>query len=112
MGIKDTLKKHMDKDVLAASMARLKVTVETTFNPNHRHDEAHEQEQDRMRQEICESHRYKSFANIRPNNSVKWYSDGHDYFWALSEMLENAKEVIYVSSAELTLTDIQSNSCI
>lgn len=98
MGIKDTLKKHMDKDVMAASMARLKVTVETTFNPNHRHDEAHEQEQDRMRQEICDSHRYKSFANIRPNNSVKWYSDGHDYFWALSEMLENAKEVIYVSA--------------
>ncbi|MCO5588220.1 hypothetical protein L7F22_042175 [Adiantum nelumboides] len=96
MGLKDTLKKHMDPEVMAASMGRLKVTIETTLNPNHRHDEAHEKEQDRIRQEICDSHRYRSFANIRNKNSVKWYSDGHDYFWALSEILENAKECIYI----------------
>lgn len=74
----------------------MKVAVETTYNPNHRHDEKHEQEVDRIRQEICDSHRFRSFANVRSNNAAKWYSDGHDYFWALSEIIENAKECIYV----------------
>lgn len=27
---------------------------------------------------------------------IKWYVDGRDYFWAVSEALENAKEVIYI----------------
>lgn len=94
---KDTLKKHMDPKVMAASMQRLGVSIETTLNPNHRHDEKWEKEQDRIREEICNSHRYRSFANVREGNAVKWYSDGHDYFWALSEILESAKECIYVS---------------
>jgi phosphatidylserine/phosphatidylglycerophosphate/cardiolipin synthase-like enzyme len=98
MGIKNTLKKHMDPHVMSASLQRLAVSVETQINPNHRHDEKWEQEQDRIRQEICDSHRYSSFANVRSNNAVKWYSDGHDYFWALSEILESAEECIYVST--------------
>lgn len=96
MGLGDTLKKHMDPHVLAASMQRMKVSVETTLNPNHRHDEAHEKEEDAMREAICESHRFRSFANIRTNNAAKWYSDGHDYFWALSEILDGAKECVYI----------------
>ncbi|PWN86991.1 phospholipase D/nuclease [Acaromyces ingoldii] len=77
-------------------MKRMKVSVETTLNPNHRHDEAHEKEQDAMRQAICDSHRFRSFANIRSGNAAKWYSDGHDYFWALSEILEGARDCIYI----------------
>jgi hypothetical protein len=79
-----------------------------------RHDEPEEQEQDRIRAEIRAAHRYDSFADVRTNNIVKWYIfpsvvfisptasvlyrhiDGHDYMWALSEMLESAKEVIFI----------------
>lgn len=27
---------------------------------------------------------------------VKWHVDGHDYMWAVSEMLESAKEMICI----------------
>lgn len=98
MGLGKTLKKNMDPEVFAASMSRLGVSITTTLNPNHRHDEKWEKELDKIREEICESHRFRSFANVRSGNAVKWYSDGHDYFWALSEMLDNAKECIFVSA--------------
>jgi phospholipase D1/2 len=65
-------------------------------NKNHRHDEAHEQETDRKRTAIAESHRYKSFAPERAGNNIKWYVDGRDYFWALSVAMERAKETIYI----------------
>lgn len=77
-----------------------------------RHDEPEEQEQDKIRAEIRASHRYDSFAGQRTENTVKWcvlyprsldptltlfrHIDGHDYMWALSEMLESAKEVIFI----------------
>uniref|UniRef100_D8Q6U4 Phospholipase n=1 Tax=Schizophyllum commune (strain H4-8 / FGSC 9210) TaxID=578458 RepID=D8Q6U4_SCHCM len=61
-----------------------------------RHDDPEEIEHDKIRQEIRESHRFESFAGERFNNFVKWHIDGHDYMYALSEMLENAKEVIYI----------------
>lgn len=67
------------------------------FNPNHRHDEPHEQSTDRKRTAIAESHRYKSFAPQRSGNKVKWYVDGRDYFWAVSEALDRAKETIYIA---------------
>ncbi|KAG2414648.1 hypothetical protein HFD88_003839 [Aspergillus terreus] len=65
-------------------------------NPNHRHDEEHEQVTDRKRTEIAESHRFQSFAPIREGNKVKWYVDALDYLWAVSIALEQAKEVIYI----------------
>ncbi|PLB46136.1 putative phospholipase PldA [Aspergillus steynii IBT 23096] len=65
-------------------------------NPNHRHDEEHEQETDRKRSAVAESHRFGSFAPIRENNRVKWYVDALDYLWAVSIALEQAKEVIYI----------------
>lgn len=65
-------------------------------NPNHRHDEEHEQETDRKRTAIAESHRFESFAPIREGNRVKWYVDALDYMWAVSIALEEAKEVIYI----------------
>ncbi|KAH8146704.1 uncharacterized protein LAJ45_09387 [Morchella importuna] len=67
------------------------------INPNHRHDEPHEQRVDEKRDSIRESHRFTSFADIREGNNVKWYIDGRDYFWAVSVALENAKEVIYIA---------------
>ncbi|KAL4940128.1 hypothetical protein BDV06DRAFT_224370 [Aspergillus oleicola] len=66
------------------------------INPNHRHDEEHEQETDRKRTEICESHRFGSFAPVRQGNKVKWYVDALDYLWAVSIALEQATEVIYI----------------
>ncbi len=96
MGLRDTLKKHTDPDVLRATLNRLAVSVQTTVNPNHRHDEAWEQEMDRQRAEICASHRFGSFAPPREGNAVKWYSDGCDYFWAVSEMLDEAEETICI----------------
>ena len=67
------------------------------FNANHRHDEEHEKKTDEKRTKICESHRFHSFAPEREGNIVKWYVDGRDYFWAVAEALEQAKETIYIA---------------
>ncbi|KAL3471818.1 hypothetical protein BJX99DRAFT_250113 [Aspergillus californicus] len=65
-------------------------------NPNHRHDEEHEQVTDKKRSAICEANRFNSFAPVRDGNKVKWYVDALDYMWAVSVALEQAKEVIYI----------------
>ncbi|KAI9681583.1 MAG: hypothetical protein M1829_000780 [Trizodia sp. TS-e1964] len=67
------------------------------INRNHRHDEEHEKVTDDKRTKIAESHRFQSFAPERPNNLIKWYVDGRDYFWAVSVALEKAKETIYIA---------------
>lgn len=67
------------------------------INPNHRHDEEHEQKTDEKRSRICENHRFNSFAPERDGNLVKWYVDGRDYFWAVAEMLDRATETIYIA---------------
>ncbi|KAM7216915.1 putative phospholipase D1 [Rhypophila decipiens] len=67
------------------------------FNPEHRHDEEHEKACDEKRTKICDSHRFKSYFPEREGNMVKWYVDGRDYFWAVSEALERAKETIYIA---------------
>lgn len=66
------------------------------INPNHRHDEEHEQATDSKRTAIAESQRFESFAPVREGNRVKWYVDALDYLWAVSIALQNAKEVIYI----------------
>jgi phospholipase D1/2 len=66
------------------------------FNPGHRHDEEHEKACDDKRTGICESNRFKSFFPERDGNIVKWYVDGRDYFWAVSEALDKAEETIYI----------------
>ncbi|KAF7304896.1 Phospholipase [Mycena kentingensis (nom. inval.)] len=73
-----------------------------TLNPNRRHDEPHEQAQDAIRAEIMASHRFTSFSDMRSNNFVKWHIDGNDYMWALSELLDNAKECIFIQDWWLT----------
>ncbi|CAB4483828.1 phospholipase D/nuclease [Rhizophagus irregularis] len=41
-------------------------------------------------------HRYKSFASEREGCHVKWYVDGKDYFYAVSEALMSAEEEIFI----------------
>ncbi|KAJ7610187.1 hypothetical protein FB45DRAFT_337033 [Roridomyces roridus] len=72
------------------------------LNPNRRHDDPEEKRQDAIRAEINASHRFGSFAAERAQNFVKWHIDGHDYFYAVSEMLDNAKEVIFIQDWWLT----------
>lgn len=50
------------------------------INPNHRHDEEHEQRTDEKRNKIADGHRFHSFAPERDGNKIKWYVDGRDYF--------------------------------
>ncbi|KAJ7071352.1 hypothetical protein C8F01DRAFT_429874 [Mycena amicta] len=72
------------------------------LNPNRRHDDPEEKRQDEIRAEINASHRFHSFADARPENTVKWHIDGHDYMWAVSEMLDSAKECIFILDWWLT----------
>jgi phospholipase D1/2 len=44
--------------------------------------------------------RYLSFAPQRKSNDVKWYVDGHNYFWAVSRALESARESIWILDCE------------
>ena len=40
--------------------------------------------------------RFKSFSSEREGCHVKWYVDGKDYFYAVSEALMSAKEEIFI----------------
>lgn len=68
----------------------------TLTEPQDRHDDPQEIEADNIRAAIRASHRFDSFAGERTENMVKWHVDGHDYMWAVSEMLESAKEAIFI----------------
>nr|CAG8433336.1 7954_t:CDS:10 [Entrophospora candida] len=41
-------------------------------------------------------HRYGSFAKVRNNVHAKWYVDGKDYYYAVSEALSKAREEIFI----------------
>ncbi|KAJ2687951.1 hypothetical protein IWW39_002566 [Coemansia spiralis] len=41
-------------------------------------------------------HRFASFAPIRDLSRVIWFVDGDDYFYAVSEAIENATDCIYI----------------
>ncbi|KAF8530716.1 phospholipase D [Gautieria morchelliformis] len=77
-------------------------SLEGLLNPDRRHDDPVEKAQDRMRTAINNSHRFQSFAAQRPANFVKWHIDGHDFFYAVSEMLDSAREVIMILDWWLT----------
>ncbi|KAJ1303942.1 hypothetical protein OPQ81_008353 [Rhizoctonia solani] len=87
---------HKDLPLLKEGIERTKAELTGWLNPNHRHDDPEEKEHDRIREEIRQSHRFTSFADIRENNTVKWHIDGHDYFWAMSEILDSARECIFI----------------
>ncbi|KAH6683502.1 phospholipase D p1 [Plectosphaerella plurivora] len=73
------------------------LTRPSQFNSNHRHDEEHEKATDDKRQKIRDGHRFDSFFPERDGNIIKWYVDGRDYMWAVSEALEKATETIYIA---------------
>ncbi|WWD20129.1 hypothetical protein CI109_104605 [Kwoniella shandongensis] len=83
-------------DHLASDLSRLGTAISTTINPNHRHDEAWEQEVDAKMEAIRDGHRFRSFAGERDGNVAKWHVDGHDYFWAMSEMIDKAEHCIMI----------------
>jgi phospholipase D1/2 len=76
--------------------------IDGLLHPNRRHDDPAEKAEDALRTEINASHRFDSFAEERTDNVVKWHVDGHDYMWAVSEMLDNAKECIFILDWWLT----------
>lgn len=47
-------------------------------------------------------HRYGSFAGQRSGNGAKWFVDGCDYMWAISEALMTAKESIWILDCKLS----------
>ncbi|QRV81288.1 phospholipase [Ceratobasidium sp. AG-Ba] len=94
--VKDFAIEHKDLPRLREGFTRTKAEIQGILNPNHRHDDPEEIEHDRIREEIRKSHRFESFAGIREKNTVKWHIDGHDYFWAMSEILDSAKECIFI----------------
>nr|ODN91177.1 phospholipase D [Cryptococcus depauperatus CBS 7841] len=100
---KSTKQSHFTKlrekvDHLGSDFSRLGIAISTTWNPNHRHDEEWEKENDAKMEAIRDLHRFRSFAGERNGNLVKWHVDGHDadYFWALSEAIDSAKECIMI----------------
>ncbi|BEI91124.1 uncharacterized protein CcaverHIS019_0311940 [Cutaneotrichosporon cavernicola] len=94
-------RRHINKirekvDLLSSGLSRVGVSIATTWNPNHRHDEEHEKVRDAEIEKIRDGHRFRSFAPERENNLVKWHIDGHDYFWAMSEMIDKATHTIMI----------------
>ncbi|KAH9914591.1 phospholipase D/nuclease [Fomitopsis serialis] len=77
-------------------------TIDGFLNPNRRHDTPEEKRIDALRTEINDGHRFQSFAEQRPSNAVKWHIDGHDYFYAVSEVLDSARECIFILDWWLT----------
>ncbi|KAF8129820.1 hypothetical protein EV363DRAFT_1399636 [Boletus edulis] len=67
-----------------------------------RHDTPEEKVNDEIRARINASHRFESFAGQRQENAIKWHIDGHDYFWAVSEILDSAKDAIFILDWWLT----------
>ncbi|RUP33532.1 hypothetical protein BC936DRAFT_138556, partial [Jimgerdemannia flammicorona] len=56
----------------------------------------YEDEEAREASLTAQKHRYRSFAPVREASEVKWYVDGKDYFWAISEAIEGAEHHIYI----------------
>ncbi|KAI8454268.1 hypothetical protein BY996DRAFT_4582083 [Phakopsora pachyrhizi] len=76
--------------------------IKNLLNPNFRHDEAHEKERDEAMESVRARNRFQSFARERQGNLVKWYVDAHDYFYAVSELLESATKSILIQDWWLT----------
>ncbi|KIY68459.1 phospholipase D/nuclease [Cylindrobasidium torrendii FP15055 ss-10] len=89
-------------DFVEKVFGHAKEQIAGLVNSDHRHDDPEEIKADEIRQAINDSHRFQSFADERENNVVKWHIDGHDYMWALSELLESAKEAIFILDWWLT----------
>ncbi|KAI8048754.1 uncharacterized protein B0P05DRAFT_500311 [Gilbertella persicaria] len=73
-----------------------KVKHELRHAVNHITKPHENEEDDREEEYLAQGHRYDSFAPIRHEAMVKYFVDGHDYCWAVSEAIEGAKEVIFI----------------
>jgi phospholipase D1/2 len=60
------------------------------------------QEIDRQNQALRDRHRFNSFAPETANSVVRSHVDGHDFFWAVSIMLEEAHTSIMILDWWLT----------
>ncbi|KAG2181757.1 hypothetical protein INT44_008572 [Umbelopsis vinacea] len=45
---------------------------------------------------LAEHHRFDSFAPVREGAQVKYFVDGKDYLWAVSEAIESARDMIFI----------------
>ncbi|KAL0085255.1 hypothetical protein J3Q64DRAFT_1746253 [Phycomyces blakesleeanus] len=61
-----------------------------------------DEEDEREEEYRSGDHRHKSFAPVRHEAEVKYFVDGHDYCWAVSEAIENAKTCIFIEDWWLT----------
>ncbi|KAI7872737.1 hypothetical protein BDF14DRAFT_1739586 [Spinellus fusiger] len=59
-------------------------------------DALSEEEEKREEEYTTAHHRMESFAPVRHDSQVKYYVDGQDYCWAVSEAISKAKEVIFI----------------
>ncbi|KAI8393433.1 uncharacterized protein BYT42DRAFT_551022 [Radiomyces spectabilis] len=66
---------------------------EGVYELTHRNDQ---EEQEREKAYLAASHRFGSFAPVRDNAQVKYYIDGHDYCWAVSQAIEEAEECVFI----------------
>jgi len=53
-------------------------------------------EEIREQKYMAECHRFESFAPIREEAQVKYFVDGKDYLWAVSEAIESARDLIFI----------------
>ncbi|KAH9058083.1 phospholipase D/nuclease [Lactarius vividus] len=95
-----TLAESIDR--VPEGIQRTEDTIVGLLKPNRRHETPDGKIHDEIRAEINAGHRFGSFANERAQNAVKWHIDGHDYFYALSEMLDSARECIFILDWWLT----------
>ncbi|KAI7856548.1 hypothetical protein BDC45DRAFT_503017 [Circinella umbellata] len=58
--------------------------------------EANDEEDEREQELSKKYHRYDSFAPVRHDAKVKYFIDGHDYCWAISEAIDNARQCIFI----------------
>ncbi|KAG1150556.1 hypothetical protein G6F37_000150 [Rhizopus arrhizus] len=66
-------------------------------------DEPKKEDDDYIEQQLLnEKHRYDSFAAVRHGAQVKFFVDGQNYCWAVSEAIEKATECIYIEDWWLT----------
>lgn len=89
-------------DRLPEGIERARDQVIGILDADRRHDTPQEKMHDEIREQINASHRFRSFADQRTDNAIKWHVDGHDYMWAVSELLDNARDVIFILDWWLT----------
>ncbi|RCH89710.1 hypothetical protein CU098_009899, partial [Rhizopus stolonifer] len=84
--------------------ANLAAQVESFFDPSC-YDETKDEtkDDDFIEQQLAaEEHRYDSFAAVRHDAQVKYFVDGQNYCWAVSEAIAHAQECIYIEDWWLT----------